>query len=66
MKPFTDPYLVSRTRALECPNARSSRSLNTTRDGDSNTSLGRPFHCLITLSIKKFFLMFNLNLPGTA
>jgi len=30
--------------------------LNTARDSDSTTSLGRPFQCLTTLSEKKFFL----------
>jgi len=29
----------------------------------STTSLGGPFQSLTTLSEKKFFLMFNLNLP---
>ncbi|KAK4807471.1 hypothetical protein QYF61_008239 [Mycteria americana] len=33
------------------------------RDGDSTTSLGSLFQCLTTLSVKKFFLMSNLNLP---
>ena len=34
--------------------------LNTSRDGDS---LGSLFQCLTTLSVKKFFLISNLNLP---
>ncbi|KAK4822235.1 hypothetical protein QYF61_011876 [Mycteria americana] len=33
------------------------------RDGDSTTSLGSLFQCLTTLSVKKFFLTSNLNLP---
>ena len=33
------------------------------RDGDSTTSLGSLFQCLTTLSVKKFFLISNLNLP---
>ena len=37
--------------------------LNTPRDGDSTTTLGSPFQCLTTLSIKKFFLISSLNLP---
>jgi len=37
--------------------------LNTSRDGDSTTSLGSLFQCLTTLSVKKFFLISNLNLP---
>ncbi|XP_063262498.1 collagen alpha-1(I) chain [Prinia subflava] len=32
------------------------------RDADSTTSLGSPFQCLITLCVKKFFLMANPNL----
>ena len=38
---------------------------NTSRDGDSTASLGRLCHCLTTLLEKKFFLIFNPNLPGT-
>ena len=37
--------------------------LNTSRDGDSTTSLGSLFQCLTTLSVKKCFLTSNLNLP---
>jgi len=37
--------------------------LNTSRDGDSTTSLGSLFECLTTLSVKKVFLISNLNLP---
>jgi len=37
--------------------------LNTSRDGHSTTSLGTPCQCLTTLSVKKCFLIFNLNLP---
>ena len=37
--------------------------LNTSGDGDSTTSVGSLFHCLTTLSVKKFFLISNLNLP---
>ena len=44
-------------------NATSTLSFNTYRDGDSSTSLGSLFQCLSTLSEKKFFLTFNLNLP---
>uniref|UniRef100_A0A8V0XGV5 EH domain-containing protein n=1 Tax=Gallus gallus TaxID=9031 RepID=A0A8V0XGV5_CHICK len=36
---------------------------HTSRDGDSTTSLGSLFQCLTTLSVKKFFLIFKLNLP---
>lgn len=41
----------------------SSPFLNTSRSGDSVTSLGSPFQCLPNLSNKKFFLMSNLQLP---
>ena len=37
--------------------------LNTSRDGDSTTSLGSLFQCLTTLSANNFFLISNLNLP---
>ncbi|KAK4831110.1 LOW QUALITY PROTEIN: hypothetical protein QYF61_015413 [Mycteria americana] len=43
--------------------ATSTRLLNTSRDGDSTTSLGSLFQCLITLSVKKNFLISSLNLP---
>jgi len=35
--------------------------LNTSRDEDYTTSLGRPFQCLTTLSMKKSFMIPNLN-----
>ncbi|PKU44635.1 hypothetical protein llap_5071 [Limosa lapponica baueri] len=41
----------------------SSHLSNTSRDGDSNTSLDSPFQCLITLLVKKFFPISILNLP---
>ncbi|KAK4828611.1 hypothetical protein QYF61_000063 [Mycteria americana] len=41
----------------------SKRLLNTSRDGDSTTSLGSLFQCLITPSVKKNFLISSLNLP---
>lgn len=34
-----------------------------TRDGDSITFFGSPSQCLSTLSVKRFFLISNLNLP---
>ena len=43
--------------------ATSTRFFNTSRDGDSTTSLGSLFQCLTTLSVKKFFWRSNLNLP---
>jgi len=41
----------------------SKRFLNTSRDSDSTTTLGSPFQCFTTLSVKKCFLISNLNLP---
>lgn len=38
------------------PSATSSFFLNTSRDGDSATSLGGPFQCLIILSVKNFLI----------
>ena len=43
--------------------ATSTCFLNTSRDGDSTTSLGSLCQCLTTLSEKNFFLISNLNLP---
>lgn len=43
--------------------ATSTCLLNTTRNGDSTTSLGILFQCLITLPVKYFFLISNLNQP---
>jgi len=37
--------------------------LNTSRDGDSTTYLGSLFQFLTALSVNKFFLISNLNLP---
>ena len=44
-------------------NTTSKRSLNTSRVGDSTTSLGSPFQYLTTLSEKQYFLTSSLNLP---
>ncbi|KAK4820465.1 LOW QUALITY PROTEIN: hypothetical protein QYF61_027747 [Mycteria americana] len=41
----------------------STHLLNTSRDGDSTTSLGSLCQCLTTLSVQKFFLISSLNLP---
>ena len=51
---------VSQTPAL---GSASGIPLNTSRDGDSTTSLGSPFQCLIALSVKNFLLMSKLNFP---
>jgi len=39
-------------------------TLNTCRDGAFTTSLGNLFQCLITLIVKNFFHVSNLNLPS--
>jgi len=36
---------------------------NTSRDGDSTTSLGGPIQCLTTLYVQKLLQISNLNLP---
>jgi len=43
--------------------ATSPHLLNMSRDRDSTTALGSLFQCLMTLSVKKFFLIYNLMLP---
>ena len=45
------------------PSAMSTLLLNTSRDGDSTTSLGSPFQCPTTHPGKKYFLISSLNLP---
>jgi len=40
--------------------------LNTTKVGDSTTSLGSPFQCLTTRSEKQYFLTSSLNLPWSS
>lgn len=52
--------MSNQTRA---PSATCSLYLNTSKDGDSITSLGSPVRCQITYSVKKCILMTNLNLP---
>lgn len=51
-------YLVIQTMA---PSTTFSLSLNTFGVSDSSTSLGSPFQCLVTLSVKKLPLLSNLN-----
>lgn len=43
--------------------ATSSHVLNSSGDGDSTASLDYPFLCFTTHSMKKFLLVYNLNLP---
>jgi len=45
------------------PRATSSLALNASRDGVSTASLGNLFQCVITLWVKNFLLISNLNLP---
>lgn len=45
------------------PSATSLHSSNTSRDGDSNTSLSSPCQFITILSENKLFLVSNLNLP---
>jgi len=50
--------------SLACKHdGRTRHFLNSSRNGDSITSLGSPFQYLTTLLEKKFFLISNLNLP---
>jgi len=46
------------------PRALASLASKVSRDGASTTSLGNPFQCLITFTVKDFFLISNLNLPS--
>jgi len=48
------------TRLLRAP---SNLALNSSREGTATASLGSLFQCLITLIVKKLFLIPNLNLP---
>lgn len=72
---FTNLFILEKTsEIIECPLVNltmalismSSSFLNTSMVGDSTTSLGSSFQCLVTLYIKKFFLMSNVILPYTA
>lgn len=45
------------------PSTRFRCLLTTSRDGNSITSLGNLFQCPITITVKFFFLISNLNLP---
>lgn len=47
VQPMTEHHFVNQTMAL---------SSLTSMDGDSTTSMGSAFQCLITLAIKKFLL----------
>lgn len=43
-----------------------SLAFNTSRDGESMTSLGSIFQCLSTLTARSFFLKPNLNIPSSS
>ena len=61
--PIILPLNIATTSHKTIYHSSSSRHLlNTARDSDSTTSLGRPFQCLTTLWEKRFFFMYNLNL----
>lgn len=51
--------LITPCLSLSAPSAH---QMNTSRAGDSTISLGSQFQCLITLSVKKFFQISNVNL----
>ena len=59
------PNTTMPTKPKVSRSASSASFLNTSRDGDSTTSLGSLFQCLATVSVKKFFLISNLNSPDT-
>jgi len=54
-----DPF--HQTRLLRAP---SNLALNTASEGAAIASLGNLCHCLITLRVKNFVLVSNLNLPS--
>ncbi|KAK4822563.1 hypothetical protein QYF61_016132 [Mycteria americana] len=60
-----DSWLVNGGQVAEPKLTTSGRSelAKSRRDGDSTTSLGSLVQCLTTLSVKKFSLISNLNLP---
>ena len=52
---------TAKSTTKPCLSAACKCLLNTSKDGDSTTSLGSLFQCLTTLSVKKFLLIPNLN-----
>jgi len=44
--------------------APSNMALNVSRDGASTTSMGNPFQCFTTLTVKTVFLISSLNPPS--
>ena len=64
--PFSNPSAPGMNifHQIRLLTALSSLTLNTTRYKASTTLLGNIFQCLITLIIKYFFLLSNLNIPS--
>lgn len=59
---FSCPLTTNTAHQTMFLNTTSTLSLNTSRDGDSTTSLDNVFQSLSTLPEKKFYLISNLNL----
>lgn len=60
VQPFPWHCQVHQTMSLSTP---SGCFLSTPRDADHSTALGSLCHCLSTLPVKKFLLIFHLDLP---
>ena len=61
---FQPPYYVQGCQPLDqAAQSHIQPGLDAYRDGASTTSLGNLFQCVTTLCVKKFLLIFNLNLP---
>ena len=63
-----DLWRPSRSSPLQVPYSMLHRKmsrwvLSISREGDSTASLGSLFQCFVTLTVKKFFLMFVWNFP---
>lgn len=56
-------YMVELLRFPILRIIESNHLLNTSRDGDSTTSLGSLLQCFTALSVKKFFLTSSRNFP---
>jgi len=61
---LAQPPAVSRDifNQIKLLRAPSSLTLNISRDGASTASLGSPFQCFTTLTVKNFFLILRRNL----
>jgi len=56
--PAVSRDIFNQIRLLRAP---SNLTLNISRDGAATTSLGSPFQCFTTLTVKNFFLTSSLN-----